>query len=121
MGAGRIAVHHTKTMQLIRDLQLEKDLIYLDSNVAKSLEPLEHFASEEDALIFLSKIAKTALHKIPKKYLTAMNFHRVCKIFFRKKYKKIREAAHVSGYDTEFQVGNGLIMCHTILDLYKPD
>ena len=120
MGAGRIATHHPLTMKLLKELKLEKDLVPL-SNVPLSLEELKFFDSEEDALCYLTKLARSAIKKIPKKYLTGMSFMKVCRLFFSKKLKKIQEAIHVSGYDTEFEVGNGWIMCHAIIDMYKPD
>ena len=120
MGAGRIATHHEKTMALIKDLDLEKNLIPLN-NVPLSLEPLEHFETEEDALSFLSRLVRTAVHKIPKKYLTSMSFMTVCRIFFSKKMAKIKEAIHVSGYDTEFEVGNGWVLCTSIIDMFDPN
>lgn len=120
MGAGRIAVHHEKTMKLLKELKLDKELSDPSSSIPISLNPLEYFEHEKDALSFLCKIAKTALNKLPKKYLTSMSFTKLCKIFFSKKYKKVLEAIHVSGYDTEFQEGNGWVMCNVIQDLYAP-
>ena len=120
MGAGRLAIHHPLTMELLKELKLDKELIPL-SNIPISLDELKYFDSEEDALCYITKLAKTAIKKIPKKYLTGMSFLKVCRLFFSKKIKKIQEAIHVSGYDTEFEIGNGWIMCNAIVDMYKPD
>lgn len=119
MGAGRIATHHEKTMKLIRNLKLEKDLIPL-GNIPKSLDTLKHFPSEEEALMFLQNVAKTAIHKIPKKYMTSMTFQKIIKFFFSKKVEKVQEAIFVSGYDTEFEFANAWIMCHSIMDMFGP-
>lgn len=120
MGAGRIATHHEKTMNLINELGLTKDLVP-SSTVPLSLDTLQHFESEEEALLFLIKTAKTAIHKIPKKHLTSMSFQKVIRFFFSKKIDKIQEAIYVTGYDTEFEFGNAWIMCNTILDMYDPN
>lgn len=117
MGAGRIATHHPKTMKLIKELGLSNDLVPIPKQVV-SIDPLQHFPNELEALLFLTRIAKTALHKIPKKHLYNMSFSKMCRIFFAKKIKQIEEAQFVSGYDTEFELGNAWIICHTITDLY---
>lgn len=120
MGAGRIATHHPLTMKLIKELGLTKQLIPL-SNIPKSLESLQHFETEEEALTFLSRLVKTAIHKIPKRYLSSMSFMTACKLFFHKKMQKIKEAIHVCGYDTELEIGNAWVLCHSILDMFDPN
>lgn len=122
MGAGRIATHHPNTMKLLKDLNLDSttDLTPI-SNTPISLEPLEHFENETDALRFLIRIAKTIRFKIPKKYLISMTFDKVCKTFFQKKYKQIQESIFVSGYDTKFLVGSAWIVCTHIMNMFDPD
>lgn len=121
MGAGRIAKHHPKTMALLKELGLDtdKDLIPL-TNIPTSLKPLSCFESEKDALLFLVRIAKTVRHRIPKKYQVSMTFEKVCRIFFNKKMKQLKEAIYVCGYDTEFSTGSAWVMCRIIQDIYDP-
>jgi len=109
LGASRVSANHTKTMNLISELKLQKDLVKLSDKINYQVKgPKLNFYTLVKELQKGSKL-------YTKKYLQGVNLLQLCIDVLG--YESAKLFQHKLGYDSEFEHLNA----HQALKSYKKD